>query len=196
MDSQSNKLKTKDLIVAGAFAALYVVVMFAVVTVMGFVPILYLIAPFVNSVILGSVYMMYVTKLPKFGAILILAFIVGLLSSIGGTWVSIIWCIVLGIVAELIARAGKYKSKNSFILSYVIFACSSMSPLWILIYAKPSFLKSCEAYYGAEYASKLDSLTPSWIVFVLIGIAMIGGLIGAMVGSKLLDKHFKKAGVV
>ncbi len=57
MSTKTNKLKTKDLIVAGAFAALYVVVLFAVVTVMGFVPILYLIAPFVNSVILGCIYM-------------------------------------------------------------------------------------------------------------------------------------------
>ena len=38
MSTKTNKLKTKDLIVAGAFAALYVVVLFAVVTVMGFVP--------------------------------------------------------------------------------------------------------------------------------------------------------------
>mgnify|MGYP001638585117 CR=1 FL=1 len=81
MSTKTNKLKTKDLIVAGAFAALYVVVLFAVVSVMGFIPILYLVAPFVNSIILGSIYMMYVTKVPKFGAILILAAAVGLLTS-------------------------------------------------------------------------------------------------------------------
>ena len=112
MSTKTNKLKTKDLIIAGAFAALYVVVLFAVVTVMGFVPILYLIAPFVNSVILGCIYMMYVTKVPKFGAILILAAATGLLTSTGGVWVSLIWCLALGITAELIVRAGKYKSKN------------------------------------------------------------------------------------
>lgn len=115
MSTKTNKLKTKDLIVAGAFAALYVVVLFAVVTVMGFVPILYLIAPFVNSVILGCIYMMYVTKVPKTGAILILAVAVGLLTSTGGVWVSLIWCLALGIVAELIARAGNHKSKRSYI---------------------------------------------------------------------------------
>ena len=92
MSTKTNKLKTKDLIVAGAFAALYVVVLFAVVTVMGFVPILYLIAPFVNSVILGCIYMMYVMKVPKTGAILILSVAVGLLTSTGGVWVSLIWC--------------------------------------------------------------------------------------------------------
>ena len=166
MCTKTNKLKTKDLIVAGAFAALYVVVLFAVVTVMGFVPILYLIAPFVNSVILGCIYMMYVMKVPKTGAILILSVAVGLLTSTGGVWVSLIWCLALGIVAELIARAGNHKSKKSYILSYVVFACSSMSPFWMLAYAKPAFLQSCEAYYGADYAATLDKFTPSWIILV------------------------------
>ena len=172
------------------------VVLFAVVTVMGVVPILYLIAPFVNSVILGCIYMMYVTKVPKTGAILILAAAVGLLTSTGGVWVSLIWCLALGIVAELIARAGNHKSKRSYILNYVVFACSSMSPFWMLAYAKPAFIQSCEAYYGADYAATLDKFTPSWIILVLIGIAMLGGLIGGMIGSRLLKKHFQKAGVV
>ena len=130
------------------------------------------------------------------GAILILSVAVGLLTSTGGVWVSLIWCLTLGIVAELIARAGNHKSKKSYILSYVVFACSSMSPFWMLAYAKPAFLQSCEAYYGADYAATLDKFTPSWIILVLIGIAMLGGLIGGLIGSKLLKKHFQKAGIV
>ena len=141
-------------------------------------------------------HMMYVMKVPKTGAILILSVAVGLLTSTGGVWVSLIWCLALGIVAELIARAGNHKSKKSYILSYVVFACSSMSPFWMLAYAKPAFLQSCEAYYGADYAATLDKFTPSWIILVLIGIAMLGGLIGGLIGSKLLKKHFQKAGVV
>ena len=86
MSTKTNKLKTKDLIVAGAFAALYVAVLFAVVTVMGFVPILYLIAPFVNSVILGCIYMMYVMKVPKTGAILILSVAVGISDLVPRSW--------------------------------------------------------------------------------------------------------------
>ncbi len=66
----------------------------------------------------------------------------------------------------------------------------------MLVYAKPSFIQACEIYYGADYAATLDKLTPSWIILVLIGSAMLGGLIGGLVGSRLLKKHFQKAGVV
>ena len=196
MNTKTMKLKTKDLIVAGAFAALYVVVLFSVVSVMGFVPILYLIAPFVNSVILGSIYMMYVSKVPKFGVILILSAVVGLLTSSGGVWMALIWCLAVGIAAEFIARAGGYCSKNFYIASYTVFACTSMAPFWMLVFAKPAFIESCEAYYGADYAAAIDKFTPEWIILILIAIALIGGLIGGIVGSKLLKKHFKKAGVV
>lgn len=116
MFSRSSKLKTKDLIVAGAFSALYVVVLFAIVSVLGFIPILYLIAPFFNSIILGCIYMMYVAKVPKFGAILILSVAMGLITSMGGVWVSLLWCLTMGIVSELIARAGRYRSRKAYIV--------------------------------------------------------------------------------
>lgn len=67
-----------------------------------------------------------------------------------------------------------------------------MSPFWMLAYAKPAFLQSCEAYYGADYAATLDKFTPSWIILVLIGIAMLGGLIGGLIGSKLLKNISKR----
>lgn len=196
MADKPNKLKTKDLIIAGAFAALYIVVFFAVVATLGFIPVTYLLSPFVNGIVLGCVYMVYVAKLPKFGAILILAVAVGLFTSIGGLWFALAWCLALGLAAELIARAGRYRSKRAYQLSYMIFACTGMGPFWMLVLAKPAFLAACTAYYGADYAATIDRYTPSWSILVLIALAMLGGLSGALIGSRLMKKHFRKAGVV
>ena len=84
----------------------------------------------------------------KTGAILILSVAVGLLTSTGGVWVSLIWCLALGIVAELIARAGNHKSKKSYILSYVVFACSSMSPFWMLLTPNRLFFSPAKLIMG------------------------------------------------
>lgn len=195
MNKSKTKLATKDLIVAGAFAALYVVLLFVCVSALGFIPVTYLLAPMILSVILGPVYMLYVTKVPKQGAILILAALVGLVTSMGGLWVSLIWSLAIGIAAELIARAGKYRSRNLYLVSYCVFACTHMSPFWTLIVSKQSFLDSCVSYYGADYAATIDRLTPSWIVAALIGISVIGGIAGGLLGKRLLKKHFEKAGV-
>lgn len=196
MNQKANKLKTKDLIIAGAFAALYVVVMFASVSVFGLMPLLYIMAPLFMSIILGPIYMLYVTKVPKTGAILILAVLVGLVTSMGGMWFALVWSIAMGLIAELLARAGKYGSKRLYRVSYCVFACTNMGPFWSLALAKEAFLATCLTYYGAEYAASLDALTPSWIVLVLLGIALIGGVIGGALGGGLLKKHFEKAGVI
>ena len=41
----------------------------------------------------------------------------------------------------------------------------------------------------------LDALTPSWIVVVLIALALAGGLLGGLFGRRVLKKHFVKAGM-
>ena len=196
MNQKTRKLKTKDLIVAGAFAALYLVVMMFGVSVLGFVPVLYLAAPFFVSILLGPVYMLYVMKVPKTGAILILSVLVGLFTSMGGMWFSLVWALALGLIAELIARAGKYSSPKLYQASFCVFACTNMGPFWSLILAKDLFLASCTNYYGAEYAATIDALTPGWLVLALLGIALLGGFLGGALGRRLLKKHFAKAGVV
>lgn len=60
------KLTTKDLIAAGAFGAIYLVVL-------PVVPVLFLATPLIAGIVLGTVYMLYAAKVPKKGAILILA---------------------------------------------------------------------------------------------------------------------------
>ncbi len=190
------KLQSKDLIVAGAFAALYVVVMFVCVTLMGFIPLLYLCAPFVLAIILGPIWSLYVAKIPKRGAILILAVLVGLVTMMGGVWQAGIWALAIGIISELIAASGKYTSRKAYLISYMVFACTNMGPFWLLVFAKQFFLDQCAMYYGAEYAATIDALTPVWFIAVLIALALAGGILGGLFGMRLVSKHFKKAGVV
>jgi energy-coupling factor transport system substrate-specific component len=56
MEKQISKLTTKDFIIAGAFAALYVVLLFVVVSATVFIPIVYTFAPLILSVVLGPLY--------------------------------------------------------------------------------------------------------------------------------------------
>lgn len=67
------KLTTKDLITAGAFGAIYLVLLTVLSSVLTIVPILFLATPLIAGIILGTVYMLYATKVPRTGAILVLA---------------------------------------------------------------------------------------------------------------------------
>jgi energy-coupling factor transport system substrate-specific component len=189
MNKQTNKLTTKDLIMAGAFAALYAVLLVLLVSATGFIPILYICAPFILSVVL------YTAKIPKRWAIMILAALVGLVTSMGGMWPCIFWALLLGLAAECIVNTGK-GSRKKYILSYMVFACTNMGPFWALVFAKQRFLDVVVSYNGQDYAKTFDRLTPWWMIFVFLAMAIVGGLAGGTLGGRILKKHFEKAGLV
>ena len=131
--------------------------------------------------------------MPRTGAILVLAILVGLITSMA-TIYPLILAVVWGLIAELIT-AKRRKSAGALAVSYCVFNLTSMGPFFALILAKDAFLESCAGYYGEEYIATLDKLTPSWIVLVLIALALVGGLLGGLFGRKILKKHFVKAGI-
>ena len=47
-----------------------------------------------------------------------------------------------------------------------------------------------------EYVDKMMGYTPTWVFFAMIAMCLIGGLIGGLLGARVLKKHFRKAGMV
>ena len=83
------KLRTKELIYAGAFGALYIVLMLIIVLGTSMIPILYILAPISVGLVCGTVYMLCVLKVRKFGAALILGVLFAL-TACSGAWYSIL----------------------------------------------------------------------------------------------------------
>lgn len=192
-----NKMKTKDLIYAGAFAAVYIVVMFVAVMLLGFVPVLYLLAsPFMVGALCATVYLMYVMKVKKFGAITILGVLFGLVTTTGGHPYSIMMAIPLGLLADFVAKLGKYESKKMNGLSYMLFNLTMIGPFMTLFVAKEAFAESCAEYYGQAYGDAILALATDWLIYAQVGLAVAGAFVGVLLANKLLKKHFVKAGVI
>ena len=51
------------------------------------------------------------------------------------------------------------------------------------------------AGYGDAFADALYAITPDWMFFVLVALCVVGGILGGLLGAKVLKKHFKKAGM-
>ncbi len=193
------KLKTKDLIYAGAFAALYIIALFIIVMGFGMIPILYLMAPLFVGIICATIYMTYVTKVKKFGAILILAILFGLVMSAGGHGLTVLICIPFGLVAELIAKAGGYQSKKMFSLSYIVFNITMVAPFYNLYFTSDKFIAECVEYYGQAYGDAIANVLNTYglgFMGIQVILAVVGAAIGTVVAAKLFKKHFAKAGLV
>lgn len=192
---EDGKLKTKDLIFAGAFGAIYLVMMLAIVMGTGSIPILYLLSPLTVGVIGGTIYMLCVLKIHKFGAALILGILFLLISSTSN-WLSIATAAAAAVLAELILFLGRYKSRKMYLASFPFFNLNMAAPFALLQVNKQQFIDLSRAYYGEERANALDAMTPGWIWYGLLALAFVGGIIGSIIASRLIKKHFEKAGIV
>lgn len=189
------KMNTKDYIFAGAFSAIYIVILVATGMLFGLNPVTFLLTPLITGIILGPVFILYISKVPKRGAVFILAILSGLTLS-STTIAPLFIAIVAGILAEVVLNDRSKYTKLKNIVAYSIFNIIVVGPFTMLIFARDQFMKSSEYYYGKDYVEQFSALTPNWIILVIVALAIIGGIIGAIIGNKLNKKHFESAGIV
>lgn len=197
MSKSSNVLNMKDLINVGIFTALYIAVSFTT-AMLGFIPIFMVVLPVILAVVCGIPYMLYMTKVKKFGMISITGTILGLSMLVSGNSIYVlITGITCGIIADLIMKVGNYQSKKLTLIAHGLFSEWLMGAIVILFFKfKEPYLESIVDGYGQTYVDALSSLTPDWLFFALIILTFIGGIIGGLLGQTILKKHFKKAGIV
>ncbi|MBQ6212990.1 MAG: MptD family putative ECF transporter S component, partial [Ruminococcus sp.] len=158
--NNNKKLRTKELIYAGAFGALYIVLMLVIVLGTSMIPILYLLAPITVGLVCGTVYMLCVLKVRKFGAALILGVLFAICAC-SNAWFSFVGALAAALLAELVIKLGKYRSKKMYLLSFVVFNLNMACPYMMLSFARDSFLKRSVEYYGQEYADGIEKIAPT-----------------------------------
>lgn len=199
MNQKSNKLTVPDLISVGVFTALY----FVLVTVVTFACALLpgvgnILLPAVAALISSSVYMLLAAKLQKFGGITIMGLVMGLFFFVSGHFVlSFAANIICGVAADLVAAAGKYRSKKLLLASYVVFSYGLTGPILPLWFMKSAYIANLTA--RGKDAAYIDTLfapinSGSFVVSMLA--ILICALVGGFFGQKMLKKHFEKAGIV
>ena len=196
----TNKLTVPDLISTGVFTVLY----FVLVAVATFSSVV--IFPGFNNVVLpafcalisGSVYMLLVAKVQKFGAISIMGIVMGLFFMTSGHFiVSFAANIVMGIVADFVAKAGDYKSKKGILASYVLFSYGLFGPVLPMWFMKDAYVANLEARgKDASYISELFANMNHATFAIAVIATLVCALIGGRFGQRMIKKHFVKAGIV
>lgn len=188
------KMRTKDIIYVGAFGALYIVLMLIIVMGSSAIsPILYFIAPLPVGLICGTVYMLCMLKVHKFGAVLIFGGLFTLITCYRSLY-AIILSVVTALTAELILFLGKYKSRNMYLLSFVFFNLNMSAPTVMMLFDFDRFMSLSEKYNGIAYTQSLSKLAFNGkIWYAILGCAITGGISGALIAKNLIKKHFEKA---
>jgi len=197
-NKNSNRLTGKDLMTAGLFTALFLIIYVLASCIFGLVPFMALTMQFFSSIILGIPMMLYFAKIKKFGMVLITYTVNGIVMMLLGLGY---WALILGIIcaliAEFILKAGKYKNFNLAILAFAItcIGANGNAILWVI--GSEEFLEKTASSMGQEYLDTVVGYISDWWVMPAVFVsAFVGGLIGGWLGKKILRKHFVKSGVL
>ena len=191
----NNKLKGKDLVNIGIFAAIYFVINM-VLSFLGFLPLILLLMVVITPIIGGTPFMLFLTKVRKFGMITIFAVIIGVLMMLTGMgFYAIFTSLLFGLAADLIAKSGNYSSVSKSMMATTVYSCWVWGNFLPIFIGRDAYIAQYTERGMQEYADTMMKLTPMWVCPVMLIAAFIAGIIGALIGKALLKKHFEKAGI-
>ncbi|MBE5864123.1 MAG: Trep_Strep domain-containing protein [Lachnospiraceae bacterium] len=197
---KNTKLGGKDLILTGALTALMFVIYMIVSIAMSLAgPVTNVFYPAAVSIFNGIVMMLLLAKVPKRGAMSIAGIIQGLLTFlVGAFWTVGTGLIVGGLLADFLIIGNKKISTKKMIAAYSVFSgiftFGAISPMKIF---RDAFMElTLKNGISQEYVDGLIKMTEWPMLTIIIVTGFVCGLIGGLIGLKVLKKHFVKAGLV
>ena len=148
----------------------------------------------------APVYFLMVSRVHKRFVSLAYMTLLGLVFLLMGNWFLLPYFIIVGLLCEAILwqRSSPTNPKRltaAWTLSSLLYNGLNLLPIWFFWDTYYSFALSSgmEQSYIDAYVKYYT--TPGWVAFILI-FTTACGLLGSLIGQRLIKKHFKKAGVL
>ena len=145
----------------------------------------------------GPVYLLMLAKVQKRWTVTILGAILCIIwFVIGMHWAMALGYLLMGIVTDLVAGTGEYKSKKINSLSYILLSLGGTAS-YLVFFANPDGWAKTMLGNGTEhsYIDTMRSTVSAWIMTVMLAGTIIAATVSAFVGCKMLKKQFEKAGI-
>ena len=151
-------------------------------------------APAFSALVGGGIYRVYVEKIQRTGAILVVALVIGsffLFTRHGAG--AFLPAVIGGLLAELVAAHGRYRSKLGNALSFLLFSFTTTGPI-LMMWIQPASYRASLLARGKsmDYIERVmvpsNMGTVSWFILTLLLGALLGYLLGYLVCQKLNRK--------
>lgn len=145
----------------------------------------------------GPVYLLMLAKVQKRWTVTILGAILCIIwFVIGMHWAMALGYLLMGIVTDLVAGTGEYKSNKINSLSYILLSLGGTAS-YLVFFANPDGWAKTMLGNGTEqsYIDTMRSTGSAWIMTVMLAGTIIAATVSAFVGCKMLKKQFEKAGI-
>lgn len=190
------KFSTKDLLNLGIFTTIYAVIMAIAGVASSPAPFLLFIFMSIAAFVNGTVFMLYLTRVHRFGLVLMLGVLMGLIMlAVGKSWTVMLTVLIFGLAAEGLLAWGEYKRPGQCIAAYAVFSLWYVGPLLPLLWFTDEYYARVAGEHGAEYA---DAFLKFFSVPVVAGfgaLIFVVALAGGALGRVLVQRHFAKSGL-
>ena len=148
----------------------------------------------------APVYMLMVSRIGKRFVTLIYMTLLGVIFLLMGSWFLLPYFIVTGVICEVIlwkrgACGDPKRMTAAWTAASLLYNGVNLLPIWFFwdTYYDFALASGMEQSYIDSYVRYYTS--PGWLAFILLFTTLMGFL-GCMVGSRLIRRHFQKAGVL
>lgn len=194
---QQKGLTVKDLVTTGIFSALFLV--FTLLGGMVFAPnpVITFYMPMGSALLCGPVFLLMVAKVQKRWSLTILGIIMAVVWFVTGMHPAFsLGYLGMGILADIVAGLGKYRSRAFNLLSYMVMSLGSVFT-YVVFFVNPEGWASTMLKKGTEqsYIDTMNASAPGWLLPVIIIGTLAVAAFSGWVGEKMLKKQFERAGI-
>ncbi len=148
----------------------------------------------------APIYFLMVQKVKQRGVSFVYMTIIGIVHLLMGNWYLLPYYILIGILCELILwKKDSHSDSRKLTLTWTmvsfLFNGTNLLPIWFFWKSYYDFALSSgmSTEYIEEYVKYYTS--PGWLIFIIL-FTVGCGFLGSRIATRLMKKHFKKAGVL
>ncbi|RJS20861.1 hypothetical protein DRW03_19500 [Corallococcus sp. H22C18031201] len=192
----TQKLNVRDLITIGVFNALILVVYIVMQTILQPIPGMGLFNGGVGAFLMAPLYMILVARVHKRGVFFITSVLYAVLVSTVGMYSAIPPILLAGLLGDLIAGVQSFRNLSAVITGYIVFKTLEAVGNYSVVVINPErFAANMEPAVRAKWLEGAAMFNFWMGAFVLV-FTVMGALAGGALASRILRKHFVKAGLV
>lgn len=190
------QLKVHDLISVGIYAAIYFLMVAIATMLLRFtVPVFNsILIPGFSALLSGTVYLLVINKIPKFGAITLVGSVMALFFLVFGYFpLAFLPSVLFPLLADIVMYKTSLVKEMKLSLSYIIFGFGLTGPIIPLWFMKDSYINVLIKHGKDQtYIDSVFAPITTGTFFVSFLVTILGGVIGLIIAKKIYAKHFAK----
>ncbi len=196
MDTQTERLNARDLITIGVFNALILVVYSVLEAIIQPIPGMGLFNAGLAGFLMAPLYLLLAARVKKVGVFTITSVLYAGFVALVGMYTAIIPVLIGGVLADMVGRMKKFRTSGILIVAYTVYITLQAVGNYSIAVINPQRFAARLDPVAREKFMEGVNLFNAWIGTAVLVLAVIGSIAGGILATRMLRRHFVKAGLI